>query len=272
MLVSSNDAALERQILVTFEKGGRQGPAPFFLTWGESSLKTVRISKTMAVKMRAVSARLLFLILLLLTVTGCATTRSASDLTAESAGQAVRSQSTPPETGRSPDGPQSSVKMIIYTDFQCGACERFHSQVEPELRARYVVNGKAQSETRLVGALGAESLRAGEAALCAADQGLFPEYQAALFAAWREIDGDAYSDEQLIDLAGTLGLDTKALRRCLDIGSKRPELEKNLKMAEAEGVHTLPAVFIGGVKIEGYRPLGVYTRVMERILRSRLSQ
>jgi protein-disulfide isomerase len=206
----------------------------------------------MAVKMCVISLRLLFLLPALLTITGCAAPRAGSELTKQSAVPAV--------------------KIIIYTDFQCGACERFHSQVEPELRAQYVLTGKAQSETRLVGALGAESLRAGEAALCAADQGLFPEYQAALFAAWREIDGDAYSEEELIDLAGTLGLDTEALRSCLDSGGKRPELEKNLKTAEAAGVHTLPAVFIGDVKIEGNRPLGVYTRVMERVLKERLSQ
>jgi len=162
--------------------------------------------------------------------------------------------------------------MIIYTDFQCGACERFHSRIEPELRTRYVATGKAQCETRLVGALGEESLRAAEAALCAADQGLFAEYQAALFAAWRESDGDAYSGQELVELARTLGLDKEALRRCLDTRSKRPELEKNLSTAKADGVHTLPAVVIGSVSIEGYRPLGVYTRAIERALADRLSK
>jgi protein-disulfide isomerase len=198
----------------------------------------------MAARMRIVSVRLLFLLPVLLVITGCAA----------------------PKAGTTP------VKIIIYTDFQCGACERFHTLVEPELRDRYVVTGKAQIETRLVGALGAESLRAAEAALCAADQGLFHEYEMALFTSWREINGEAYSEEELIDLAGTLGLDTKALRNCLDSGRKRAELEKNLKTAKDAGVHTLPAVFIDGVKIEGNRPLGVYTRVMERIVKDRLSQ
>jgi protein-disulfide isomerase len=206
----------------------------------------------MAVKMRVVSVRLLFLLPALLIITGCATQRAGSDQPTDSAAP--------------------SVKIIIYTDFQCGACERFHSQVEPELNARYVVTGKAQSETRLVGALGAESLRAAEAALCASDQGLFSEYMTALFASWREIDGEAYSEEELIDLAGTLGLDTEALRKCLDSGGKRLELQKNLKTAEANGVHTLPAVFINDIKIEGNRPLSIYTRVIERILKESLSR
>jgi protein-disulfide isomerase len=165
------------------------------------------------------------------------------------------------------------VKIIVYTDFQCGACERFHSQIEPELRAQYVLTGEAQIETRLVGALGEESLRAGEAALCAIEQGQgFLEYQAALFAAWREIDGDAYSEKELVGLAGMLGLDDQALRRCLESRSKRPELQKNLSMAQADGVHTLPAVLINGVKIEGYKSFAVYTQAMERALGKTLSQ
>jgi len=234
-------------------------------------LKTIRVSKTTAVKTRAIARGLVSLVLALFTVTGCATPPSGGDAAAESTGQAAQNQSTPSQTSRPSDGGESSLKMIIYTDFQCGACERFHSQVEPELVARYVLTGKVQSETRLVGALGEESLRAGEAALCAAEQGFFPEYQAALFAAWRETDGDAYSDEQLVELAGTLGLDKEALWRCLDSRSKRPELEKNLSMAKADGVHTLPAVLIGGARVEGYRPLSVYTRAMERTLAERLS-
>lgn len=228
------------------------GQPPYFIAWCESSMKMIRVSKTTALKTCAIPRRLVIFVATLLIVTGCTMQRAPSKMKAESAAPAV--------------------KMVIYTDFQCGACERFHTQVEPELRARYVVSGKARIETRVVGALGPDSLRAGEAALCVADQGLFPEYQKALFATWRQIDGYAYSDEELVRLAGTLGLDMESLRHCLDGESKRPELEKNLKMAEANGVHTLPAVFISGVKIEGNRPLGVYTRVMERTLTARLSQ
>ncbi|MFC1634991.1 DsbA family protein, partial [Planctomycetota bacterium] len=134
-----------------------------------------------------------------------------------------------------------------------------------ELRARYVVTGKAQIEMRLLGALGDDSLRAAEAALCAAEQGLFLEYQEALFHAWRDRDADAYSTEELVKLAGTVGLDRQALRRCLDSGAKRSELEKNMRMAKVDGVHTLPAVIVNRVKIEGYRPLDAY-RVIEREL------
>jgi protein-disulfide isomerase len=164
------------------------------------------------------------------------------------------------------------VKIIVYTDFQCGACERFHSRVEPELRARYVAAGKAQIEMRLLGTLGEESLRAAEATLCAAEQGLFLEYQEALFRACPEGDADTYSKEELVRLAGSLGLDTETFRQTFESRSKRPEIQKNLSMANADGVYTLPAVLINGVKIEGYKPFAVYTQAMEQALGNISSQ
>lgn len=170
------------------------------------------------------------------------------------------------------DRGQSTVKMIIYTDFQCGACERFHSQVEPKLIARYVDTGKVQIETHIVGALGEDSMRAAEATMCAADQGLglFDEYLTALFIAWRELDGEAYGEEQLVELAETIGLNKEALEQCLESGGKRLDIERNLDMAKADGVHTLPAVVIGSVSVQGYKPLTVYTGVIERALADRL--
>jgi protein-disulfide isomerase len=244
----------------------------FFLPRGHLGLKIIRSARLMAVKTRAVSADALFLLLAMSTVTGCAAAPSANDLTAESAGRTAKDQSAASQIGTAPAGAEPFIKIIIYTDFQCGACERLHSQIEPELRDRYVATGEAQIETRVVGALGEESVRAGEAALCAADQRLFPEYQAALFAAWRQMDGDAYSTGELVALAGTLGLDKEALQRCLDSGCKRPELENNLAMAKAAGVHTLPAVAIGGTIVQGYRPLAVYTRAIESAWADRSSQ
>ena len=200
------------------------------------------------------------LLLILLTVTGCATLPSTPDLTPESADQPVYS---PPSTPESTQGP---LKIIIYTDFQCGACEKLHSEVEPELRRLYVSTGKADIEVRLLGALGADSLRAAEAALCAGDQGRFLEYQDALFRAWREKGADAYSAEELLKLAGSLGLDQETFRLSFESGGKRAELEENMNLAKADGVRVLPAVIIDGTKLEGYKPLDTYIQVIERVL------
>ena len=163
---------------------------------------------------------------------------------------------------------ESPLKIVIYTDFQCGACERLHSQVEPELRQQYVATGQAQIEIRLLGAMDpVYSMRAAEAALCAGAQGKFSEYTDALCHADGEVaDPAVFSVEALTGLAAELGLDEAAFTNCLNSEAKKTEVEENMNMAQTDGVSTLPALLVGDFKIEGYRPLDTYIQAIETVL------
>ena len=163
------------------------------------------------------------------------------------------------------------LQIIIYTDFQCGACGRLSSEVEPELRARYVDTGKAQIEIRLLGAEDDDSLRAAEATLCAGDQGRFIDYQDALFDAWldSEEDLETFSVEELVALATSLGLDAATFRSCLESSDKEAQVDMNMALARADAVETLPALVVGNTKVEGYRPLDVYLNAIDQALKDR---
>jgi protein-disulfide isomerase len=194
----------------------------------------------------------LTLILIALSVTACSPSTTAPTLSSKPT--------------QEPAG--SPFKIIIYTDFECGACEKFNSLVEPELKKLYELTGQVVIEKRLLGFMSDDSLRAAMAALCAADQGKFQEYTDALFKAWREKDYQAYSEEELTRLAGTLGLDEKAIQNCLESDSKKAQLDNNLNLAKADGVHTLPAFIINGIKVEGYKPLDTYIKLIEQTLKN----
>jgi protein-disulfide isomerase len=161
----------------------------------------------------------------------------------------------------STDGPP---KIIIYTDFQCGACGRLNSEVEPELISRYVATGQAQLEIRLLASVSPDSMWAAQAALCAGDQDRFLEYQDALFRAYRASgeDPETFSTDPLVALATSLGLDAVAFRSCLESGSKEAEVETNMDLAGADDVQTLPTVVVGSARVEGYRPLDFYVDVI----------
>jgi protein-disulfide isomerase len=172
---------------------------------------------------------------------------------------------------RPTDGPP--LKIIIYTDFQCGACEKLHSDVEPELRERYVATGEAQIEIRLLGAIDTNSMRAAQAALCAGDQDKFPEYTDALFRAYAEEDDIAvFSVEALISLAAELGLDESAFVTCLNSEAKKAEVEENMRTAQADDVHTIPALLVGNVTIQGRKPLDIYIQTIEEALAAQSAQ
>jgi len=164
---------------------------------------------------------------------------------------------------------ESTLKIVIYTDFLCGACQRVNSEVEPELRQQYVATGQAQIEIRLLGVMDPDrSMRGAEAALCAADQGKFLEYMDALFSAYgEEEDISVFSVEALTNLAAELGLDEAAFGSCLNSEAKKAELEENMDMAQADGVRTLPAVLVGDFKIEGgNKPIEAYAQAIEEVL------
>ena len=210
---------------------------------------------------------LISLFIILIIMTGCTSSRSTQNTSKELSSKDANSSSAriTQNGGSSVKKEEPPLKIIIYTDFQCGACSKLNSEVEPQLRL-FEDSGMAKIETRIVGALGEDSMLAGEAALCAADQGKFHEYLDALFSKWRQDEDDPYAKEKLIELAASLGMDANAMRLCLDNKSKRSLLEKNLSMARADGVNTLPAVFINGNKIEGYKPLERYIQAIDRAI------
>jgi len=162
------------------------------------------------------------------------------------------------------------VEIVIYTDFQCGACARFHSEVEGELLRLYVDTGKAHLDMRLLSAMGNDSLRAAEAALCAADQGRFWDYRDAIFTEWLQAGEAAYSEEELLSAAEKIGLNEEAFSACLQIGAKQAEIEENMHQAWAAGITGIPAVFINGEEVteDALFSLETYIEIIDGLLAS----
>jgi len=158
------------------------------------------------------------------------------------------------------------VQIVIYSDFQCHACEKLHSEAEAELIRDYVNTGKARLEVRLMAALGPESMRAAQAALCAADQGRFWEYRDAILSAWSKDGKAAYSDEELRRAAATVGLNAEAFSACLSSGTKEAEVQENNRKAKADNVSVVPTVFINGHKIVGAQPYGEFQKIIDELL------
>ena len=215
-------------------------------------MKKIQVNTTAINKTFAKSIVLLLSIIILSAITGCA--------------KSVSSEPVPvADNGNLSENEKSPLKIVVYTDFECGACERLNLKIEPKLR-EFKAAGIAQIDIRLLGAISDDSARGAQAALWAGDSGKFLEYHDALFQAFRQNTDNPCSRKRLIELAGSLGLKKKSLRRCLDKDCKKTELAKNMEMAKADGIRVLPAVFINGTKIEGYKPLETYIDVIDRVL------
>ena len=156
------------------------------------------------------------------------------------------------------------VKIVVYTDFECSTCAKFHSEVENELRRMYVSTGQVEIEVRLLAIVGRASQRAAQAALCAADQGKFLEYVDALFNNRDEMD--SYSTEKLLNLAETIGLNLETFKTSYESRVKLIDLEKNRDLAQADDIVVLPTVIIDGSKVQGIKSLDTYIQLIEQAL------
>lgn len=174
---------------------------------------------------------------------------------------------TGPPAERKALGPANApVRIVVYFDFQCPHCDSLRSGAEAQIIEEYVKTGKAHLEVRTFAVMGPDSVRAAEAALCAADQGRFWEYRDALFAAYRQNGRAAYAVESLVGLAKEVGLDAKVVESCLAEGRRKEEVQAEIQMGQAEGVQRIPTVLINGKKVEGALPFPVYATLIEESL------
>jgi protein-disulfide isomerase len=85
------------------------------------------------------------------------------------------------------------------------------------IRSEYVNAGKVRFVYKHFAILGPESNRSAEASECAAEQGQFWDFHDVVFAD-QVTNHSSLDADQLVKLAGTVGLDTTTFRECLDAG------------------------------------------------------
>lgn len=112
--------------------------------------------------------------------------------------------------------------------------------------------------------LGPESQWAAQASECAAEQDAFWEYHDLLF--FDQYGGEnqgAFSQENLKQFAGDLGLDTEAFNTCLDSGRYESVVTAQRTTAQQLGVRSTPAFLINGQPVVGAQPFETFQQIIE---------
>jgi len=145
------------------------------------------------------------------------------------------------------------VKVDVWEDFQCPACQKYSQQIETEIITKYVETGKvfytfhqfpfidSQVTTK-------ESQQAANASMCAAAQGRFWDYHDIVFANWDGENLGAYSDKRLIAFAKTLNLNMTEFTSCFNKDQFQTEIEKDYTDGVNRGVTGTPTIFVNGVQ------------------------
>lgn len=143
-------------------------------------------------------------------------------------------------------GPQDApLTLIEYGDFQCPYCARAHealTSLADELGdIRLVFRHLPLADLHPLAELAAESAEA------AASQGKFWDMHDSLF----EQQADLMDEQDLADLADSVGLDPDRYRADVEGRRHRPRVQGDLERARADGASRTPTFFINGALYQG---------------------
>ena len=119
-----------------------------------------------------------------------------------------------PSNGTTLGNAAAPITVEEYGDFQCPACGMFARGTLKEIEAKYVQNGTVKIVFHHFAKLGAESIRAAEAAECASAQGKFWEYYDTLYSHQAGENQGGFNDDRLASLAQQIPLNMDQFNTC----------------------------------------------------------
>ncbi len=131
----------------------------------------------------------------------------------------------------------------------------------------YVKSGQVRIVSKNMPVHGAEAAKAGEAVLCAMDQGKFWEYHDQLLELVYTGDYRGASVDGLKQVAAGLGLDEAAFATCLDGGKYTQRVNDEAAEGQKAGVTGTPTFFINGSKLVGAQPFEAFKSVIDAALK-----
>lgn len=156
-------------------------------------------------------------------------------------------------------GTSAPVTIVEFSDYQCPYCSRAETVVDEVMKkygdkVRLVMRDYPLSfhQNAEMAAMGSE---------CAEEQGKFWEMHKAMFGNQQKL---AAAD--LVETAGTIGIDKDKFKTCLDSGKFKTEVQKDFQDGQKAGVTGTPTFFINGVMIVGARDVASFSDIIDREL------
>jgi len=152
------------------------------------------------------------------------------------------------------------VKIVKFEDFECPFCKTVQPTLT-ELLKKYDGKVRLVHKDLPLEAIHPQATLAAEAARCAGDQGKFWEYHDTLYGKAPKLGaGDLKS------YAKEIGLNTAAFDQCLESGTHKNVVQKDLAEGAKLGLTGTPSFFINGREISGAQPLEAFSAIIDEEL------
>lgn len=159
------------------------------------------------------------------------------------------------------------VVMVTFSDYRCPFCARHSRVVEPELIDRYVESGQLRIEWRDLPIFGEASFLAARAGRAAAEQGVFWEYNQAIFSAAPENGHHDLTEPKLLEFAEQVGVgDLAKFEADMTSTAFDASIEADYMQAVSLGITGTPSFVINGHPIVGAQPTIAFTGIIDEAL------
>ena len=156
------------------------------------------------------------------------------------------------------------VKVVEFSDYGCGYCRRFHTEIFPTLMEEFVNAGVVRWKyVTYVSGMFPNGFPAAFAAECAGEQGLFAEVSRALYERqgdWKPL-GEPYPVFE--SLAAEAGVDLDEFRACVQEERPRPRIRSGVISGARLGVRGTPSFLVAGRPLVGAQPVSVWREIIE---------
>jgi len=172
--------------------------------------------------------------------------------------------------------PNAKVTIIEFSDYQCPFCRKFWGETYQQIKTQYIDTGKVNLVFRdfPLTSLHPMAVVSGEAAECARDVGgsdeAYFKMHDKMFAAQNVLDTGSeagpvtktvtYTTTDFKNWAKEIGYDISS---CLDAGTYKSEVLKDLADAQTSGGQGTPYFVINGNPISGAQPFAAFQQVIE---------
>lgn len=179
-------------------------------------------------------------------------------------GEQARREANDPFALGSADAP---VVMVVFSDYRCPFCARYSTVTEPEILDMFVESGQVRIEWRDFPIFGEASLLAARAGRAAAEQGLFWEFNRAVFAGAPESGHHDLTPERLLMFARQVGVpDLARFEQDMTSGRFDPDIAADAMQGQALNMTGTPSFVIDGHPLVGAQPTSVFASVIQQAL------
>ena len=141
--------------------------------------------------------------------------------------------------------PDAPVTIMEFGDYQCPACASFALSVKPQVDLAYIETGMAKLVFHdFPLQMHPHAFVAARAVRCAGDQDQYFPYHDVIFRNQGQWSPKSNPVGDFVDLAGDIGLDEGAFRRCLESDRHAEVVSANQRLGERLAVGGTPTLFV----------------------------